>query len=44
MASKLPVYLKIHDQIKSEIEEGKWHVGDRLPSEKIGRASCRERV
>lgn len=34
MASKLPVYLKIHDQIKSEIEEGKWHVGDRLPSER----------
>ena len=34
MASKLPVYLKIHDQIKTEIEEGKWQVGDRLPSER----------
>lgn len=34
MASKMPVYLKIHDQIKKEIEEGKWHVGDRLPSER----------
>lgn len=34
MGSKLPVYLKIHDQIKKEIEEGKWHVGDRLPSER----------
>ena len=34
MVSKLPVYLKIHDQIKKEIEEGKWLVGDRLPSER----------
>lgn len=34
MVSKLPVYLRIHDQIKQEIEEGKWHVGDRLPSER----------
>lgn len=34
MVSKLPVYLRIHDQIKSEIEDGKWHVGDRLPSER----------
>lgn len=34
MVSKLPVYLRIHDQIKSEIEDGKWRVGDRLPSER----------
>ncbi|MGY3765291.1 GntR family transcriptional regulator [Vagococcus vulneris] len=34
MVSKLPVYLKIHDQIKTEIEEGKWCIGDRLPSER----------
>ena len=34
MVSKLPVYLRIHDQIKQEIEEGKWRVGDRLPSER----------
>lgn len=34
MVSKLPVYLRIHDQIKTEIEEGKWQVGDRLPSER----------
>lgn len=34
MVAKLPVYIKIHDQIKKEIEEGKWQVGDRLPSER----------
>lgn len=34
MASKLPIYIKIHDQIKKDIEEGKWQVGDRLPSER----------
>lgn len=34
MTSKLPVYIKIHDQIKKEIEDGIWKVGDRLPSER----------
>lgn len=30
----LPVYIQIHDQIREEIEKGKWEVGDRLPSER----------
>lgn len=30
----LPVYIQIHDQIREEIEKGKWAVGDRLPSER----------
>ena len=30
----LPIYVQIHDQIKAEIEKGKWQVGDRLPSER----------
>lgn len=34
MAGNLPIYIKIHDQIKKEIEEGVWKVGDRLPSER----------
>lgn len=34
MSSKLPVYIQIHDQIKKDIENGVWHVGDRLPSER----------
>lgn len=31
---RLPIYIQIHDQIKAEIEGGKWAVGDRLPSER----------
>ncbi|AQP54767.1 GntR family transcriptional regulator [Vagococcus penaei] len=34
VAAKLPVYIQIHDQIKQEIHEGKWKIGDRLPSER----------
>ncbi len=30
----VPVYIKIHDQIKQEIENGKWQIGDRLPAER----------
>lgn len=30
----IPVYIQIHDQIRQQIEEGKWVVGDRLPSER----------
>lgn len=29
-----PVYIQIHDQIRQQIEDGKWLVGDRLPSER----------
>lgn len=32
--SILPRYLQIHDQLKKEIAEGKWAVGDKLPSER----------
>lgn len=32
--NELPVYVQIHDTIKHLIEEGKWQVGDRLPSER----------
>lgn len=28
------MYMQIHDEIKKEIEKGKWQVGDRLPSER----------
>lgn len=35
MANKnIPVYIQIHDRIREEIENGKWVVGDRLPSER----------
>ncbi len=30
----LPAYIRIHDQIKKEIDEGLWKIGDRLPSER----------
>lgn len=32
--SNLPVYMQIHDQIKKDIEKGKWAIGSRLPSER----------
>ncbi|RST90434.1 GntR family transcriptional regulator [Vagococcus humatus] len=34
MKDTMPIYLQIHDQIRTEIEAGKWQVGDRLPSER----------
>ncbi|WP_270596492.1 GntR family transcriptional regulator [Enterococcus asini] len=34
MADNLPIYIQIHDQIKSKIESGFWKIGDRLPSER----------
>ena len=30
----LPAYVKIHDQIKKDIDEGVWEIGERLPSER----------
>ncbi len=30
----VPIYIQIHDQLKQQIETGKWRVGDRLPSER----------
>ena len=30
----LPAYIQIHDQLKKEIDEGKWEIGQRLPSER----------
>lgn len=32
--STLPIYLQIHNQLRQEIEEGKWEVGDKLPAER----------
>lgn len=30
----LPAYIKIHDAIKKDIDNGVWPIGDRLPSER----------
>ena len=30
----IPAYVKIHDAIQKEIEEGIWKIGQRLPSER----------
>ncbi|MGT2771300.1 GntR family transcriptional regulator [Streptococcus marimammalium] len=30
----IPAYIKIHDHIKKDIEEGIWKIGNRLPSER----------
>ncbi|WP_225047720.1 GntR family transcriptional regulator [Lacticaseibacillus kribbianus] len=29
-----PIYIQIHNQIRQEIEAGKWQIGDRIPSER----------
>ena len=34
MAENLPVYIQIHDQIKANIENETYKIGDRLPSER----------
>lgn len=34
MKEGLPIYIQIHNQIRQRIEDGKWQVGDRLPSER----------
>ncbi|WP_099974325.1 MULTISPECIES: GntR family transcriptional regulator [Lactobacillaceae] len=31
---KVPIYIQIHNQIKEQIEKGKWDVGERIPSER----------
>jgi len=37
-ANKVPLYLQIKDQIKKFIEDGKWPIGHKLPSEReLGR-------
>ena len=30
----IPAYIQIHDQIKSEIDQKIWKIGERLPSER----------
>lgn len=30
----VPVYIQIHNEIKKEIEAGKWKIGERIPSER----------
>ena len=32
--NNIPRYLQIHNQLRQEIEEGKWRIGDKLPSER----------
>lgn len=34
MKNMLPAYMKIHDQIKKDIDEHRWAIGERLPSER----------
>ena len=29
-----PVYIQIHNQLRSNIEEGKWQVGQKIPAER----------
>ncbi|KRM73117.1 GntR family transcriptional regulator [Lacticaseibacillus brantae] len=48
---ELPVYIKIHNQIKQDIESGKWQIGDRIPSErelavtfKVSRMTLRQAI
>ena len=31
---KVPVYIQIRDQLRDEIEAGRWKIGDKLPSER----------
>ncbi|UQS81840.1 GntR family transcriptional regulator [Bombilactobacillus folatiphilus] len=33
--SGLPIYVQIHNQIKQEIAQGKWQVGQRIPAERL---------
>ena len=30
----LPAYIRIHDAIKNEIDQGIWKIGSRLPGER----------
>ena len=34
MGDNVPVYIRIHDEIKEKIEANHWKIGDRLPSER----------
>lgn len=34
MTDSIPIYIKIHDEIKEKIENNYWQIGDRLPSER----------
>ena len=30
----LPAYIRIHDKIKEDVDNGTWKIGQRLPSER----------
>ena len=30
----LPAYIRIHDKIKEDVDDGAWKIGQRLPSER----------
>lgn len=34
MAKEKPIYIQIHNKIRKMIEEGKWQIGERIPSER----------
>ena len=47
----LPAYIKIHDQIKKDIDDAVWEIGERLPSErdlaetfKVSRMTLRQAI
>ena len=47
----LPAYIKIHDQIKKDIDDAIWEIGERLPSErdlaetfKVSRMTLRQAI
>ncbi|MFB8580925.1 GntR family transcriptional regulator [Enterococcus gallinarum] len=45
MAENLPVYIQIHDQIKANIENETYKIGDRLPSEReLAKQFCVSRM
>ena len=29
-----PIYIKIHNQLRENIEDGKWKVGEKIPAER----------
>ncbi|MCT6844630.1 MAG: GntR family transcriptional regulator, partial [Bombilactobacillus mellifer] len=31
---KEPIYVRIHNQIRQDIAANKWHIGQRIPSER----------
>ncbi|MEG0552217.1 MAG: GntR family transcriptional regulator, partial [Carnobacterium sp.] len=34
MGKETPIYIQIHNQLRKDIEEGVWKIGERIPSER----------